>query len=80
MQRHLSNRILLCPYGLLVIRPKTLLADHEVSDVLPHLASLPRGEQLHLSAPHCTAIKDYDEGADLFMIDACTECSAPTAN
>ena len=75
MARNLTNAgLILSPHGLVVIHPHTLIAEAEYPQLFSHLPALTRGLPVHLTSPHCTAVKDHDEGSDLFMIEACTEC------
>jgi hypothetical protein len=59
---------------LLVIHPRTLIDETDYSQLFRHLPALTRGQPAHLTSPHCTVLKDHDEGSDLFMIEACTAC------
>ena len=77
MARTLTNAgLVLSAYGLLVIHPRTLIAEAELTQLLPLLATMARDQRLHVARPHCTVVKDRDEGADLFMIEACTACAS----
>jgi hypothetical protein len=78
MARTLTNAgLVLSAYGLLVIHPRTLIAEEELPGLLPHLATMARDQRLHMASPHGTVVKDRDEGADLFIIEACTVCASP---
>jgi len=75
MVRKLTNAgVVLSAYGLLVIYPRTLIAEADLPGLLPYLATMERAQRLHVASPHCSVVKDHDEGSDLFMIDACTAC------
>jgi hypothetical protein len=77
MARNLTNAgLILSPHGLVVIHPRTLIAEADLPGLLPHLATMERAQRLHVASPHCTVVKDRDEGADLFMIEACHACPA----
>jgi hypothetical protein len=66
MARTLTNAgLVLSAYGVLVIHPRTLIAEAELPELLPHLATMACDQRLHVASPHC---------ADLFMIEACTAC------
>jgi hypothetical protein len=60
---------------LLVIRPKTLIAEADLPQLCHRPAARECGQQVHITRPHCTIKKDHDEGTNLFVvIEACGVC------